>query len=99
MLVYFTSFTVCSGDIEKAKKSSKNELKKSSGKKAPKKTLKKNSENDQSTGHFQSFLLVFFVPRTLNMKKNPINQLIKTSGLKLLNINEKQCGHRQPSAS
>ena len=34
----------------------------------------KRSENEQSTGHFHSF---FFVPPTLNLKKNPINQLIK----------------------
>ena len=46
LLVYRTSFTVCSGDIKNKKKS---------------------SENDQSTGHFQSF---FFVPSTLNLKKN-----------------------------
>ena len=34
-----------------------------------KKALKmiKSSENDQSTGHFQSF---FFIPSTLNLKKN-----------------------------
>ena len=39
---------------------------------------KKSSENDQSTGHFQSFFsFLFFFPPTLNLKKNPINQLIK----------------------
>ena len=32
---------------------------------------KKSSENDQLTGHFQSFFyLFFFVPPTLNLKKN-----------------------------
>ena len=36
-------------------------------------------ENDQSTGHFQSF---FSSPPTLNLKKNPVNQLKKGSGLK-----------------
>ena len=41
LLVYFTSFTVCSGDINKRKKSSENR--------------KKSSENDQLTGHFQGF--------------------------------------------
>ena len=29
------------------------------------------------TGHFQSFLFIFFVPPTLDLKKNPVNQLIK----------------------
>ena len=42
-----------------------------------KKFRKKSSENDQSTGHFQSFFLLFFIPLTLNLKKNPANQLIK----------------------
>ena len=43
---------------------------------------KKSSENDQLTGHFQSFFIfIFFVPQTLNLKKNPVNQLIKNSGL------------------
>ena len=33
--------------------------------------MNKNSENDQSTGHFQSFFyLFFFVPPTLDVKKN-----------------------------
>ena len=63
MLVYFTRFTVCSGDI----KSSENDVKKS-------------SENDQSTGHFQSL----FCPPTLNLTKIPVNQLIKKSGLSIL---------------
>ena len=32
---------------------------------------KKSSENDQLTGHFQSFLILFFfVPSTLNLKNN-----------------------------
>ena len=34
-----------------------------------KKKKKKSSENDQITGHFQSFLFIFFVPPTLNLKK------------------------------
>ena len=38
--------------------------------------MKKSSENDQLTGHFQSFFY-FFCPPTLNLKKNPVNQLIK----------------------
>ena len=63
LLVYFNSFTVCSGDIEKEKKSSENEKK------------KKSSENDQSTGHFQSFFL--FPLRPQIWKKIPVNQLIK----------------------
>ena len=40
---------------------------------------KKSCENDQSTGHFQR--VFFSVPLTLNLKKNPVNQLIKESGL------------------
>ena len=43
-----------SGDIEK---------------KLWKKKEKKSSENDQSTGHFQSFFpFIFFIPSTLNLK-------------------------------
>ena len=41
---------------------------------------KKSSENDQLTGHFQSFFIYFFfVPSTVdqNLKKIPVNQLIK----------------------
>ena len=30
---------------------------------------KKSSENDQSTGHFRVFFLLFFCPATLNLKK------------------------------
>ena len=30
---------------------------------------KESSENDQLTGHFQSFFIYFFVPPTLNLKK------------------------------
>ena len=34
-------------------------------------TQKKSSENDQLTGHFQSFFIYFFfVPSTLNLKNN-----------------------------
>ena len=59
LLVYLASFTgVFSGDIKKEKKISE----------------KKSSENDQSTGHFQSF----FCPLDpKSEKKNPVNQLIK----------------------
>ena len=35
----------------------------------------KSSENDQSTGHFQSFF--FFIPDPKSEKKIPVNQLIK----------------------
>ena len=39
---------------------------------------KKSSENDQSTGHFQSFFIYFFrPPDPKSEKKNPVNQLIK----------------------
>ena len=38
----------------------------------------KSSENDQLTGHFQSFFIYFFSsPRPQIWKKNPVNQLIK----------------------
>ena len=37
---------------------------------------KKSSENDQLTGHFQSFFIYYIVPPTLNQKKIPVNQLI-----------------------
>ena len=61
-MVYLTSFTVYSGDIKKMKK---------------KKTLKKKSENDQLTGHFQSFFINFFRPPDPKSEKFPVNQLIK----------------------
>ena len=32
---------------------------------------KKSSENEQSTGHFQSFFIYFFRPPTLDRKKIP----------------------------
>ena len=51
-------FYCFSGDI-KEKKRIKKALKKKK-KKALKKKQKKNSENDQSTGHFQSFFIYFF---------------------------------------
>ena len=47
-----------------------------------KKTLKKSSENDQSTGHFRAFLLIFFVPPTLDLKKISRKSTNKKSGLK-----------------
>ena len=31
--------------------------------------MKKISENDKLTGHFQSFFILFFRPPTLNLKK------------------------------
>ena len=37
---------------------------------------KKSSENDQSTGHFQSFFPFFSIPDPKS-EKNPVNQLIK----------------------
>ena len=49
--VHLTSFTVFSGDINKIND------KKSSIKKTKK---KQSSENDQLTGHFQSFFILFF---------------------------------------
>ena len=33
------------------------------------------------TSYFRDFLFIFFRPPTLNLKKNPVNQLIKKSGL------------------
>ena len=43
-----------------------------------KKINKKSSENDQSTGHFQSFFIYFFrPPDPRSEKKIPVNQLIK----------------------
>ena len=65
LLIYLTSFTVFSGDIKKKKA-----LKK-------KKKKKKGSENDQLTGHFQSFFIYFSVLLTLNLKKNPRKSTIK----------------------
>ena len=38
---------------------------------------KKKSENDQLTGHFQSFFIYFFSPSDPKSEKNPIIQLIK----------------------
>ena len=48
-----------------------------------KKEKKKSSENDQLTGHFQSFFIFYFFrpPDPKSDKKNPVNQLIKNSGL------------------
>ena len=40
------------------------------------KILNKSSENDQLTGHFQSFFIYYF-SFPLDLKKNPVNQLIK----------------------
>ena len=42
---------------------------------------KKSSENDQLTGHFQSFFIYFFRPPETKSEKNPVNQLIKNYGL------------------
>ena len=63
-----TSFTV-SGDIKQ--KSSEN-------------IFKKNSKNDQFTGHFQSLFIYFFsspLPPTLNLNKNSRKSTKKNSGL------------------
>ena len=69
-LVYLTSFTVCSGDIKK---------------KALKKTrLKMTSQLVLVI--FRAFFSFFFRPPTLNLEKNPVNQLIKNSGLNMTNI-------------
>ena len=47
---------------------------------------KKSSENDQFTGHSQFFFYLFlFVPPTLNLKKNPVNQIIKKIWPKSIN--------------
>ena len=55
LLVYFPRFTVFSGDIKKKKNSKK----------------KKSSENDQFNWSFSElFYLLFFVPPTLDLKKN-----------------------------
>ena len=35
--------------------------------------IKKSSENDQSTCHFQSFFSFFFLPSTLNLNVFPVN--------------------------
>ena len=43
---------------------------------------KKTLKMTQSTGHFQSFLFIFFrPPDPKSGKKNPVNQLIKNAGL------------------
>ena len=61
LLVSYTSLSVCSGDI---KKRSENEKKKA---------LKMTSQ----LVIFRAFISFFSVPLTLNLKKNPVNQLIK----------------------
>ena len=38
--------------------------------------MKKSSENDRLTGHFQRFSFYFFRPPNPNSKTNPVNQLI-----------------------
>ena len=59
--VYLSSFTVFL-EINYYKKKEK--------KKKKLKTKKKNCENDLLTGHFQSFFILFyFVPSLLNLKK------------------------------
>ena len=64
MLVYLTSFTVCSGDIKERKKKKALKMKKKSLKMINQLVI------------FRAFFL-FFCPLTLNLKKNPVNQLIK----------------------
>ena len=51
------------------------DIKENKRKKALKK--KKSSENDQSTGHFQSLFIFFCPPDPRSEKKNHVNQLIK----------------------
>ena len=46
--------------------------------------LKNSSENDQSTGHFQSFFFLFFRPPDPKSEIFPVNQIIKNSGLSVL---------------
>ena len=44
--------------------------------------IKKSSETDQSTGHFQSFCFHHRqLPYPKSEKKSPVNQLVKKSGL------------------
>ena len=65
---YLTSFTVFLEILKKKREKSSEKKRK---KKLWKKKRKKSSENDQSTGHFQSFFIsFFFVPPTLDLKKN-----------------------------
>ena len=66
LLVYFTSLTVCSRDIKK--KSSENRIKRSDTEK-------------KALVIFRGFSPFFSLPLTINLKKNPVNQLIKKSGL------------------
>ena len=69
--IYNTSFTVFL-EILKKKKEKKALKKKKKKKSLKKKKKKKPSENDQLTGHFQSFsIYFFFVLSTLNLKKIP----------------------------
>ena len=74
-----TSFTVSVFlEILKKKKKKKKNLKKL------KKKKKKSSENDQLTGHFQSFFIFFFsIATTLNLKKTSCKSTDKkNSGLR-----------------
>ena len=48
------------------------------------KKKKKSSENDQLTGHFQSFFFLFFVHPTLNLKKKSCKSTNKKKFLALL---------------
>ena len=79
--IYLTSFTIF---LEILKK-------KSSEKKKKKKKKKKSSENDQSTGHFQSFFIYLFsVPPTLDLKKKSCKSTNKN------NLALVQCSHLLP---
>ena len=73
---WFYSFFL---QILKKKKNSETKKKKKNWKWKKKKKKKKISENDQLTGHFQSFFIYFFSsphdPKS--EKKIPVNQLIK----------------------
>ena len=90
LLVYHTSFYCFSGYINKKKEKEiiiikiKIIIKKRKRIKLKMKKKKKGSENDQLTGHFQSFFIYIFsssppppAPDPKSEKKNPVNQLIK----------------------
>ena len=66
-----------SGDIKEKKRKKSSEKKK---KKALKKK-KKSSENDQLTGHFQSFFIIFFRPPNPKSEINSRKSTNKNSGL------------------
>ena len=86
---YLTSFTVFLEILKKKKE------KKSSEKKA----LKiKSSENDQSTGNFQSVFHLFLFVLDPRSEKNPVNQLIKKSDLNGIVVSVSDYGIREPGS-